>query len=176
MYAGFYTTTQLLTGRGWSRRLIADLLGGAPDRLVTYPKSVARLWDVARVTVAETAAVFVAYQDPSVRRSIGATAAAKRKRNRHARQLEQVEIRVRRVDIAEVRRRALDAYTRSRVQWEQPTGDAPPIDQLAVDYIRYALTAYTPSGARSALRERALAAIAVVYPELALEARRQRAQ
>src|SRR3954469_20352118 len=91
-----------LKERGWSPRLIAELLG-ARDRLVPNPNYRSgpkmHLYDQERVLATENDPAFVRYQQSRAKRLAAGTATASRKRTELLREIEDLPITVTRRSI-----------------------------------------------------------------------------
>lgn len=194
----YYTIGALRKERGWSERLIEDLLG-EPDRLARkqarrYGRAKyrpAKLYASGRVNIAEQDERFIAYQAKRQRRSQASKRTADRKRAELEAWAHNVPIAVKPLPLDAVYKRSLEsreAWETSRGRSNFDGGNAPAgvRARWAVNYVRHELTSYDDTllqaygevgidRAVAAIRNRVLGEIASVYPELAAECARQRA-
>ena len=199
--SGHYTFSDLRKLRGWSERLIRELLG-EPDELKRNPMSSSRragvgsayapmkLYTAERVHAAEQDARYIAYQARRQKQSTASKATADRKAAELESWASSVPIVVQRLSLNTVHKRSLE----SREAWEASRGrfgfDGASVDDTtrerwAVNFVRHELTTYDDSllqaygkvgvdSAAAIIRDRVLSEIARVYPELAAECERQR--
>jgi hypothetical protein len=195
-----YTLSELRKERGWSERLIGELLG-EPDATKVNRRNrrgpLRRLYRRDRVHTAEQDARFVAYQFRREKRSKASKQTADKKRLELEAWAGSTPITVRRLPLDEVYKHSLQSRrawaihhsatrTRSRyVDFDGSNASAGVRDRWAVNYIRHELTAYDlcrlqahgmvgVDRAVTVIRNRALTEIASAYPELAAECDRQR--
>jgi hypothetical protein len=148
------------------------------------------LWDIARVTGAETRAEFIAYQEQRRKRSAVAAKTAERKREKLLAAIKQMPITVERHppdNVLEAGRRDWENWQANRRNDYGASGRDTPLEtpqRWAVNFIRHNLTSYNGrlatiggklgvADAAQRIRQRVLEKIAEVYPEFAEECDRQ---
>lgn len=192
-----FTQTHLRQ-RGWSPKLIETCLGD-PDQTArnpVYPRKAPpmKLWDRARVEVAEKLPEFLAYQAKRAKASARSKAVAQRKRQELLSRVDAVDIQVTRWPLPKLYRAAISQWEQMGTErgeygrWGADADDATK-NRWAVNYVRHNLVRAGSgqrfpllhgqtgiSQAEALLEHKIYEAIAEVYPELASEAFHQAAR
>lgn len=188
-----------LLRRGWTRAAIDEHLGPPTRTRGTPWGGKAHLWGAARVLAAEATPAFLTWwQGRSAELAAKEQAKAERA-GRLAAEVARWTPSIRRKPLETLRALAIDHYNRrgggrrrdeDEGPFVQATADSHPafLDRICVNYVRHALTTYDAKldrvsrardgGLEAALlvKARVFDRIAEVYPELAEEARRQKAK
>jgi hypothetical protein len=190
-----YLTSVGLAQRGWTKAMIAKLLG-EPDELAVNPHYKSgppmKLYDIVRVEAAEATAQFAQLRAVAERRSAASRSAAEKRRAALVERAASIRVTVPHFDREVLFKRALRAWERRRDErllfassWDGDISDPPPdVERLAVNFLRHECTHYErwldefsgqvgAEDARWVIREAVYAEIARVYPYLADECRRQ---
>lgn len=191
------TVTRLKSERGWTDALIRDHLGAhdAEAQNSRYRNAAPmRLYLLDRVLAAEATEAFKAAREGAAKRSRSARGAADKRRAALVAEAEAMPIRVERVSLATLSRRAIENYNdrgprgADYDRWEPARHDSDPafLARITVNFARHRMTIYDEAleaqyakvgvnEAVAVIRRRAYTAIAEAWPELARECERQRA-
>lgn len=186
----FMTKSRLKSERGWSDRAMEVLLGPCdvespnPHYGCAAPM---KLYRIARILKAERTLKFARFRDAKERRSKAAQEAAERKTEKLLDEIGSLEIEVPRID--NYKQLACEHYnnlwaSRGRDKYATVNDNKEFLDRISVNFLRHEMSDYEESlvGVRGAVgaqdariwvKERVLGEIAVTYPELAEECRRQ---
>ncbi len=185
--------TRLLQ-RGWSKPLIASLLG-KPDDTYLNPHGASsgdvKLYRLGRVMAAETKPAFLAAQDGrDCRRAAAAARAVQTKREKTQAYVDGLKIQVPKLKKRELEEKACNHYNflqAERGKFDQIASTNAKrdfLDRICVNYLRHARTSYESclhkisgkvgrSSAYLEIREKVLEVIAEKYPYLESECERQ---
>lgn len=184
------TQSQILERPGWTRTLVKRILG-EPDLIKPrFGGGTINLYQRERVEAAEASEAFLSQQDAVAKRKAAARRVVEKKTAALLADVDRMSVRVTRIPLEDVRRRAIKAYNDRHWGSDMPAGmhsDSEFLDRITVNYIRHKLTRYDQALGKTAgkvgvhqavdaIREKVYAAIAEAYPDLAEESRRQLAR
>jgi len=182
------TQTSVLNRPGWSKGVLAQLLG-EPDlrKKVRGRTNLCVLYLESRVVAAENSEVFKSLQVSLASRKSSAAKAILTKTNKLLAAVEAMRVDVVLMPLRDVQRLAIDSYNEQHEASENYAShksDAAFLTRIAVNFIRHELTEYDHALADVAgktgitkavdgIRQKVYSAIAAAYPVFSLECQRQ---
>jgi len=183
----YLSQSAILFRIGWSRTLIANLLGEPDARKKVFGRTNPTcLYLSERVIAAEASEAFALAQDKLAKRRAAATIAVKTKTDDLMAAVESMQINVRVLEASTLQKLAIRAYNDFSRNENFASHDDDPLflERIKVNFIRHELTQYDHALERtagktgkqkavSAIRARVYAAIASAYPGYREECARQ---
>lgn len=182
------TQSGILLRNGWSKTLIAKLMGEPDLRKKIFGRSVpACLYRLDRVVAAESAPAFTDAQASLARRKAAAKKAVKTKVDKLMADIAEMSVSVEIVKLSQLQQLAIDAFN----EWNYDSykqasrhSDKTFLERICVNFIRHELTEYDwalwevagktgKSLAITAIRQRVYGAISAAYPMFQGECNRQ---
>lgn len=182
------TQAGILSRNGWSKTLIANLLGEPDLRKKIFGRSVpACLYRLDRVVSAESTPDFTGAQESLAKRRAAAEKATKTKIDKLMADIDRMQVSVKVVSQSHLWQLAIDAYNDRNYHRGEPVSrhsDPVFLDRICVNFIRHELTGYDQalwevagktgkSIAVAAIRQKVYGAIAKAYPVFLDECSRQ---
>ena len=146
-----YVAKTTLLKRGWTEKGIKELLPEPKLVYNSYYRKAAKmkLWDIKVIKQKERTKKFKEYAESKEKRSKKMKEVAERKKNETLKQIEEFDFQVERLEIEELKRKALEA----KLDWYNYTGqyeradnvfnvDKDTIKRWEINYIRHNLTNY----------------------------------